>query len=106
MSSPEARQVISYEDAVAQLMGPGGMFEVDEADVFGQQLKVFKNCPPSLRALFDATRARYAEDADLAKAMATNPLGPAPEGADLADLAALTVAANVLLNLDEFLMKR
>ena len=38
--------------------------------------------------------------------MATEPLGPAPDGSDLADLAAWTVVANVLLNLDETLMRR
>ncbi len=38
--------------------------------------------------------------------LATKPLGPAPPGADVADLAAWTVVANVLLNLDETLMKR
>ena len=56
--------------------------------------------------LFEQVRTRYAEDAELAKKMATDPLGPAPKDADLADLASLTVAANVLLNLDEILMKR
>ena len=35
--------------------------------------------------------------------MATEPLGPAPNGADIADLAAWTVVSNVLLNLDETL---
>ena len=34
------------------------------------------------------------------------PLGAAPEGADVVDLAAWTVVGNVLLNLDETLMKR
>jgi hypothetical protein len=38
--------------------------------------------------------------------MATNPIGPLPKGANAADLATLTVVANVLLNLDETLMKR
>ena len=38
--------------------------------------------------------------------MATDPLGPAPEGTDLADLASWTVVGNVLLNLDEMMMKR
>ena len=32
-------------------------------------------------------------------------LGPVPEGADVAALAAWTVVSNVLLNLDELLMK-
>ncbi|MDQ3622080.1 MAG: PSD1 and planctomycete cytochrome C domain-containing protein [Verrucomicrobiota bacterium] len=48
----------------------------------------------------------YAQDAKKAAELATNPLGPAPPGADLADLAAWTSVANVLLNLDETLMKR
>ena len=38
--------------------------------------------------------------------MATDPLGPLPTGMDVAELAAWTVVANVLLNLDEMLMKR
>ena len=53
-----------------------------------------------------STVSEVIEDAELAKKMATDPLGPAPKDADLADLASLTVAANVLLNLDEILMKR
>jgi hypothetical protein len=56
--------------------------------------------------LFDQVRIRYAEDAELAKKMATNPIGPAPKDANLVDLATLTVAGNILLNLDEMLMKR
>jgi|TARA_B110000914_G_scaffold212951_1_gene214410 hypothetical protein len=59
-----------------------------------------------LLSLYDATRARYASDAKLAKEMATNPIGPVPEGADVVDLATLTVVGNILLNLDETLMKR
>jgi hypothetical protein len=59
-----------------------------------------------LVALFEQVRTRYAEDAELAKKMATNPIGPAPKDVDLVDLAALTVTGNVLLNLDEMLMKR
>jgi hypothetical protein len=38
--------------------------------------------------------------------MATEPIGAAPEGANVAELAAWTVVANVLLNLDEMFMKR
>jgi hypothetical protein len=41
-----------------------------------------------------------------AEAMATKPLGAAPAGVDVGELAAWTVAANVLLNLDETLAKR
>jgi len=56
--------------------------------------------------LFEQVRTRYAEDAELAKKMATDPIGPAPKDTDLTDLAALTVVGNVMLNLDEMLMKR
>ena len=56
--------------------------------------------------LIGQVRARYAEDAELARKMATDPIGPAPKDTDIVELAALTVAANVLLNLDEMLMKR
>ncbi len=38
--------------------------------------------------------------------MATDPLGPLPKEMDAAQLAAWTVVGNVLLNLDETMMKR
>jgi long-chain acyl-CoA synthetase len=48
----------SWDEAVASLTGPGGPFEIVEADVRGQRLHVFRRTPPSLRALFDTARAR------------------------------------------------
>jgi hypothetical protein len=48
----------------------------------------------------------YAQSPELAMKMATDPLGPISEGMDAAELAAWTVVGNVLLNLDETLMKR
>lgn len=68
--------------------------------------------PPSDRELqtlvrlYDNARARYAKDPQSAQQMATEPLGPVPAGMDTIDLAAWTVVGNVLLNLDEMLMKR
>jgi hypothetical protein len=59
-----------------------------------------------LVALFEKSRARYAADAKKALAMASEPLGPLPAGADPADLATWTVVGNVLINLDEMFMKR
>jgi hypothetical protein len=47
----------------------------------------------------------YEANPDDAKKLATEPLGPAPAGAALAELAALTAVANVILNLDEFLTR-
>ena len=56
--------------------------------------------------LYQAAHDQFSADKERARAMATDPLGPAPEGANLAELAAWTVVGNVLLNLDETLMKR
>lgn len=49
---------------------------------------------------------RYTSQPELAKQMATDPLGDLPEGADVAEYAAWTVVGNVILNLDEMFMKR
>ncbi len=56
--------------------------------------------------LFEDAAAEYRGDEAAAKQMATVPLGPPPAdlGAEMADLAAWTVVANVLLNLDETFM--
>jgi hypothetical protein len=59
-----------------------------------------------LIALYDSTRNKYAADLKLAQEMATNPIGPVPKDIDVVELATLTVVANILLNLDETLMKR
>jgi hypothetical protein len=48
----------------------------------------------------------YREDPVKAEAMATQPIGPLPAGAETADAAAWTAVASVLLNLDETLLKR
>jgi mono/diheme cytochrome c family protein len=56
--------------------------------------------------LYEQALARYQKNADAARRMATDPLGPVPKGDNVAELAAWTVVSNVLLNLDETLMKR
>ena len=56
--------------------------------------------------LYAKTHERFQKDAAKAKEVATNPLGAAPKEFDVAELAAWTVVGNVLLNLDEMLMKR
>jgi hypothetical protein len=50
--------------------------------------------------------SQYRSQPDEARRMASEPLGDLPAGADAAELAAWTVVANVILNLDETLMKR
>ncbi len=59
-----------------------------------------------LLTLYEQLRADYEKSPEAAKAMATKPLGPLPGEWKEPELAAWTGVANVLLNLDEFLMKR
>ena len=55
--------------------------------------------------LYESSRERLARQPQEAKKLATQPLGPLPAGADAVQLAAWTVVGNVLLNLDELLMR-
>ena len=59
-----------------------------------------------VKQLLERSRKTYAEDPNAAKMMATDPIGPLPEKADVTELAALTVASNIILNLDEIFQKR
>jgi Protein of unknown function (DUF1553) len=59
----------------------------------------------ALIALYDRELARFRSDPEAAEKLATEPLGPLPEGMDAAAQAAWTVVANVLLNLDGVLTK-
>ncbi len=59
-----------------------------------------------LTQLHETIRTRAAASPESAKLLASDPLGPVPEGLDPVDLAAWTVVGNVILNLDEMLMKR
>ena len=58
-----------------------------------------------LRALVEDQWISWSARPDDARRFATDPIGPLPEGLDLAETAAWTSAAAVLLNLDEFLVK-
>jgi len=53
---------MTFENAVAAITGPGSPFEIADAEVLGQQTKIFVNLPPTLRALFDMIRERPADD--------------------------------------------
>jgi hypothetical protein len=59
-----------------------------------------------LVGLYAKTLERFQADPAKAKDVATKPLGELPREMDTAELAAWTVVGNVLLNLDEVLMKR
>lgn len=53
--------------------------------------------------LFQTAKSRYAAMPEEARKIATDPIGPLPEGASAEELAAWTLVGNVLLNLDEAL---
>jgi hypothetical protein len=59
----------------------------------------------ALVELYETELAHYQSDAAAAAKLATDPLGPLPEGTEAAEAAAWTVVANVLLNLDGVLMR-
>lgn len=100
---------IEAAQALARTMAKSGTTTTDHIRAGFQQCT---SRPPSdseladLTKLFNNARERFAKDVEKARKLATNPLGPLPEGADPADLAALTVVGNVLLNLDEMFMRR
>ncbi len=84
------------------------------ADTAGRLRFALKLCtarPPAdaqvqaLAALYESELATYRADAAGAAKLATEPLGPLPANADAAEMAAWTVVANVLLNLDAVLTK-
>ncbi len=75
----------------------------------------FRSCvarPPSdaelarLVKLYEAARQRFGQAQDQGRQFATDPLGPPPDGAEISGLAAWTMVGNVLLNLDEMLMRK
>ncbi|WP_145084237.1 DUF1553 domain-containing protein [Aureliella helgolandensis] len=88
----------------------------EEGDSDSRRLaRVFRRCTSRtitdreshvLLALLTDARAGLVQDQTAAEKLATDPLGPAPDGADVVELAAWTAVCNVLLNLDEVLMKR
>ena len=49
---------MTWEQAVEALTGPSGPFAITESLVAGRRMRVFRDTPPSLRALFASARAR------------------------------------------------
>jgi hypothetical protein len=58
-----------------------------------------------LLALYTKSFDRFSRDSKQALTVATVPLGPLAPEVNAAEFAAWTIVGNVLLNLDEFLMK-
>ena len=59
-----------------------------------------------VEALLQRAREGFRADAEAAKRLATDPIGALPQGLDAVEAAAWTGVANVVLNLDEFVMRR
>jgi hypothetical protein len=100
---------VEAAQALARRIVSEGGHSTSERARFGLRLCLSRAASPQqvqhLETLFDSELAHYREHAKAAQHMATDPLGPAPDGSDLAELAAWTVVANVLLNLDAVLTK-
>ena len=92
-----------------RMVQEGGSTAADRA-ALGFRLVLARQPTPAeidrLVGLHADAKADYQQSPDDARKMATDPLGPVPSDldADIADLAAWTVVANVILNLDETFM--
>lgn len=84
-------------------------------DVSEQLTFAFRRCvlrPPTqaerqaLLALYADSQNELTGKPDEAQKLATDPVGPLPEGLDTTMAASMTVVCNVLLNLDEMFLKR
>ena len=51
--TPQGSGGMSFAAATEALLSPGGMFEMEKADVLGEELSVFKNRAQSLRVLLE-----------------------------------------------------
>ena len=47
----------SYEQALATLTAPDGPFAIDEAEIRGVPVRLFRNAPPTLRDFVQGARA-------------------------------------------------
>jgi mono/diheme cytochrome c family protein len=101
--------VESHQALARRIVAEGG-------DTFEERVRwVFQVClarepkesdSKALRDVFDQAMELYRNDAELAAKMATDPIGPTPDGADEVSLAVWTAISSVVMNLDEFLMRR
>jgi hypothetical protein len=100
----EAAQAVSR-----RIISQGGASTADRA-AYGFRLCLTRPPHPEelqrIIGLYEKSLVRFQKNLDEAKRMATEPLGAAPDGMNVSELAAWTVVGNVLLNLDETLMKR
>ncbi|EAQ82346.1 DUF1553 domain-containing protein [Blastopirellula marina] len=91
-----------------RIVADGGSANEDRV-AYGFRLCLSRQPTPAettrLVQLLEAATAQYREQPEQAKTIATEPIGPLPQDADAAELAAWTLIGNVLMNLDEFLSR-
>ncbi|MDB5337993.1 MAG: Planctomycete cytochrome [Planctomycetaceae bacterium] len=101
---------IEAAQALARRMVSAGGKTPAERLAYGFRLCLAREPHPAevarLVKLYEDAFKKYGQNADEARKMATEPLGPPPTEMSVPELAALTVVGNVLLNLDETIMKR
>ncbi len=101
---------VEAAQALARKMLTQGGESIEQKLTYGWRTALLRDPSPQEMArmtdLINQAKARYSEKPDEAQKMATDPIGPVPNGSDPAELAAWTVAGNVLLNLDEIFLKR
>ncbi|HEV3083288.1 MAG TPA: PSD1 and planctomycete cytochrome C domain-containing protein [Gemmataceae bacterium] len=100
---------VEIAQALARRIVKEGGAHPEERARYGLQLCLCR--PPRIEqvkdliALYQAAKEHYRGDAKSAVALATEPLGPLPAGMPADEMAAWTVVANVLLNLDGVMTK-
>jgi long-chain acyl-CoA synthetase len=57
-----SHEPLGLAEATAQLTAPGQIFEMDTAIIRGEELRVWKHAPPTLRAVFDLSRGHGASE--------------------------------------------
>jgi len=99
---------VEMAQSLARKMYEGGK-TLEERIAHGMKRALFRPAKAEeitvLKELFASRLAHFDAKAEEAKKFACEPLGPLPEGWSVAELAAWTAVANVILNLDEFLTR-
>ncbi len=101
---------IECAQSLARRMIREGGKSVSDRLVFGFKLTLLRDPEErelqKLQKLFAAAMVSLQKEKDQGLHLATEPLGPLPPNFNLPETAAYVMVANVLLNLDEFFMKR
>jgi mono/diheme cytochrome c family protein len=100
---------VEAAQSLARKMKTSGGATLHEQLAFGLQTALIRPARDEevrlLAELYARRLAEFQANSAAAEQLATDPLGPLPDGMDAAELAALTAVANVILNLDEFLTR-